>query len=70
MADYLSAVCCRIYSVRLMQSVGKVAGKVVEEVRRQFKEIAGIMEGHGKPDYAKCVDIVTKGAIDKWFCRR
>lgn len=52
-----------LFGSLLMQSVGKVAGKVVEEVRRQFKEIAGIMEGHGKPDYAKCVDIVTKGAI-------
>jgi len=52
-----------LFGAYLMQSVGKVAGKVVEEVRRQFKEIAGIMEGHGKPDYAACVDIVTKGAI-------
>jgi K(+)-stimulated pyrophosphate-energized sodium pump len=52
-----------LFGSYLMQSVGKVAGKVVEEVRRQFKEIAGIMEGHGKPDYASCVDIVTKGAI-------
>jgi len=52
-----------LFGANLMQSVGKVAGQVVEEVRRQFREIKGIMDGSGKPDYARCVDIVTKGAI-------
>ncbi|MFA4831535.1 MAG: sodium-translocating pyrophosphatase, partial [Patescibacteria group bacterium] len=54
-----------LFGSYLMQSVGRVAGKVVEEVRRQFKEIQGIMEGSAKPDYAKCVDIVTRGAINQ-----
>jgi len=48
-----------------MKAVGEAGGAVVDEVRRQFKEIPGIMEGTGKPDYAACVDIVTRFALRK-----
>ena len=52
-----------VFSALAMQSVGKAAMEMVEEVRRQFKEIPGIMEGTGIPEYAKCVDISTKAAL-------
>ena len=52
-----------VFSALAMNSVGKAAMEMVYEVRRQFKEIPGIMKGKGKPDYAKCVDISTKASL-------
>jgi K(+)-stimulated pyrophosphate-energized sodium pump len=46
-----------------LTAVGKAANKVVEEVRRQFREIQGLIEGKTKPDYGRCVDIVTRAAL-------
>ena len=52
-----------VFAALTMESVGKAAQSVVIEVRRQFKEIAGIMEGKADPDYAKCVDLCTKSSL-------
>ncbi len=52
-----------LFSAMTMESVGKAANQMIEEVRRQFKSIPGLMEGTGKPDYKRCVEISTKAAL-------
>lgn len=59
---FLGAMMAFVFCAMTLKAVGRAAGSMVNEVRRQFREIAGIMEGTGKPDYAQCVAISTKGA--------
>ncbi|WML35284.1 sodium-translocating pyrophosphatase [Clostridium sp. OS1-26] len=60
---FLGAMVVYLFASTAIRSVGKAAQYVILEVRRQLKEIPGILEGKSKPDYATCVDIVTKGAL-------
>src|SRR5574344_242898 len=59
---FIGAMMAFLFCGLTMNAVGRAAQKMVEEVRRQFREIAGIMEGKAEPDYARCVEISTKGA--------
>ena len=60
---FLGGIVAYFFTALAIEAVGKTAQKVVDEVRRQFKEIPGLMEGQNKPDYSKCVDIVTKASL-------
>jgi len=59
---FMGVMLAFVFCAMTMKAVGRSAGDMVEEVRRQFREIPGIMEGTGEPDYAACVDISTKAA--------
>ena len=60
---FIGAMLPFLFSAMTMNSVGKAANQMIEEVRRQFREDKGILEGNSKPDYAHCVDISTRAAL-------
>jgi K(+)-stimulated pyrophosphate-energized sodium pump len=59
---FIGGMMAFLFCAMTMKAVGRAAGAMVEEVRRQFREKPGILEGKDKPEYAKCVEISTKGA--------
>ncbi len=59
---FIGAMMAFVFCAMTMKAVGRAAGAMVDEVRRQFREIKGILDGTGTPEYAKCVEISTKGA--------
>jgi len=62
---FIGAILPFVFSALAMQAVGDAAFEMIEEVRRQFKEIKGLLDGKAKADYARCVDIATTAAINK-----
>jgi K(+)-stimulated pyrophosphate-energized sodium pump len=60
---FFGAMLIFLFAGFAIRAVGRAASYIIEEIRRQFREIPGIMEGTAQPDYAKCVDITTKGAL-------
>jgi len=60
---FIGAMLIFLFSALAIKAVGKTAAEMIEEIRRQFREIPGILEGKAKPDYARCIDISTKAAL-------
>ena len=65
---FVGAMLTFVFSAFTMSAVQKAAQSIVMEVRRQFREIKGIMTGEADPDYASCVALCTKGALHEWWC--
>ena len=63
LGGFIGAMMVYLFSSTAMNAVGRAASYVIEEVRKQFREMPGIIEGTQKPNYGECVDIVTKGAL-------